>query len=164
MQLAPNHMKFREIKLLVMMVLKYVHNSMTILPQKVNSPSPEYRLTWVTHLLTNGMWPQWGEKRHYNVHLALSLLGHRPSEFWANNIHKPGYPKATILERSCGRTIWKYREMCEQPQLFVPQPRGQTCEWLTLQVIPAPPAFESLHLSSSGHRWAVPAEPCTDGR
>lgn len=41
------------------MVLKYVHNSMTILPQKVNSPPPEYRLTWVTHLLTNGMWPQW---------------------------------------------------------------------------------------------------------
>ena len=58
MQLAPNHIKFREIKLL-MMVLKYVHNSMTILPQKANSPPPEYRLTWVTHLLTNGMWPQW---------------------------------------------------------------------------------------------------------
>lgn len=45
MQLAPNHIKFREIKLLVMMVLKYVHNSMTILPQKANSPPPEYRLT-----------------------------------------------------------------------------------------------------------------------
>lgn len=44
MQLAPNHIKLREIKLF-MMVLKRVHNSMTILPPTVNSPLPEYRLT-----------------------------------------------------------------------------------------------------------------------
>lgn len=57
-QILPQNIKFKEIKLLAVKILKYVPKSLTILPQKLNSPL-EHRLTLVTHLLKNRMWQQW---------------------------------------------------------------------------------------------------------
>lgn len=58
-QILPQNIKFKEIKLLAVKILKYVPKSLTILPQKLNLNSPlEHRLTLVTRFLKKRMWQQ----------------------------------------------------------------------------------------------------------
>lgn len=134
--------KFKEIKLLAVMTLKCAHNSLTILPHKLNSPPLEHRQPSVTHR-TKRMWqgdggwlPRLGQKRQRTSHLARSLSGHMPRELWASmwEAWPPGRYHA-------GQIMWKDHmelEVSEQPQLSVFQPRSRTCEWRRHQVILAP--------------------------
>lgn len=145
------------------MVFKYVHNSMTILPQKVNSSPTEYRLRWMTHHLTNRMWQQRCQitskarlEKQYKVHLVLSLLGHMPWEPWANK-DEAWLPKSHHFRE----IMWKdyieiQRDVQASPTVCLPGPGVRhVSDWDFRWFQPL--AFELLYLIPSRHRWAAPA-------